>query len=357
MPPGQFPGGYPPGPPRSTLPPWVQYPGHRHMLAPRKSSNTGALVATLIIVVLLGGVATVGLIAMNGRGDSVADTGYEPPPTYSYSSDPFPTTTYETTTTTTETTDTTYDTPTETTPAGPQPVYATGDNPLFSGDVGTPAITCNLARWDTNPAGAAAFFQSALPCLDAAWQPVLEYQGLPFFSPNLAFPEGTSWESPCGAVSTGAVAAFYCSYDNTIYMPFAGLQADMYGAQPGVYLALFAHEYGHHVQALAGVMEAYWDERYNAGADTEAGLELSRRSELQAQCFSGMFLAASYGRGSVDDNILTEARTTQDRGDHTAGAPRDHGTDEHATAWWEQGAQLNRTFQCNTWLSPAEDVA
>lgn len=355
------PGGYPPPGMRPTTPPWLQYPGHQHLLAPRKSSNTGALVATIIIVVLFASVATIGLITMDDKGNSVADTGYDPSPTYTYSSDPFPTTTYDTrtTTTTTETTQTTEDTPTETTPAGPQPVYALEDNPLFAGDVGTPGVTCNLARWETSPAGAAAFFQSAIPCLDAAWQPVLEYQGLPFFTPNIAFPEGTEWESACGAVSggNGAVAAFYCSYDNTIYMPFAGLQTEMYGARPGVYLAVLAHEYGHHVQALSGVMETYWDHRYNAGADTEPGLELSRRFELQAQCFSGMFLAATYGRGSVDDNILTEARTSQDRGDHNPGMPRDHGSDEHAIAWWEQGAQQNRTFQCNTWLSPPEDVA
>ena len=85
--------------------------------------------------------------------------------------------------------------------------------------------------------------------------------------------------------------------------------------------------------------------------------ELSRRLELQAQCFSGMFLAATHDRGSVDANILTEARTSQDRGDHNAGQPRDHGTDAHTTSWWEQGAQKNRTYQCNTWKSPAVDVA
>jgi uncharacterized protein len=340
-------------------PPWQQYPGYQHRLAARKTSNTGALIATIIVVVLFGSVAVIGLVSRGEDSDSVADTGYDTGPGYSstYSSAPFPTTTTFETATTTSAEDPTDETPTETTSAGPQPVLALEDNPLFFGDVGTPAVTCNLAPWRTDPASAAAFFQSALPCLDAAWQPVLEYQGLPFFTPNLVFPEGTEWESPCGSVTTGAVAAFYCSYDHTIYMPFAGLQTEMYGARPGVYLALFAHEYGHHVQALSGVMEAYWDRRYEMGADTEAGLELSRRSELQAQCFSGMFLAAVYGRGSVDDNVLTEARTSQDRGDHNPGAPRDHGTDEHAIAWWEQGAQLNRTFQCNTWLSPPEDVA
>jgi predicted metalloprotease len=332
------------------------------MLRPRQQSNTGALVATIIVAVLVGAVALVGILAMNDRGDHVADTGYDDSPTYSstYSSDPYPTSTDETTTTT-ETSDetTTEDTTTEPTPEGPQPENALEDNSLFSGDVGTPAVTCNLARWETSPAGAAAFFQSAIPCLDAAWRPVMEYQGLPFFSPSITFPEGQEWSSPCGSVSggSGAIAAFYCSTDNTLYMPFGGLQTEMYGARPGVYLALLAHEYGHHVQALSGVLDTYGQARYDAGVDSDAGLELSRRLELQAQCFSGMFLAATYGRGSVDDNILTEARTSQDRGDHTEGVPRDHGTDEHAIGWWEQGAQENRTYQCNTWLSPPGDVA
>jgi len=348
---------------RPTTPPWLQYPGPPHLLAPRRKSNSGAIVATIIVAVLVGVVGLVGLLALNDKGDSVADTGYDsqaPSPTYS--SDPFPTTTYESTTyetTTTTEDETTYDTPTETTPEGPRPVYALADNPLFAGDVGTPGVGCTLTRWETSPAGAAAFFQSALPCLDAAWQPIMEYQGLPFFTPAIAFPEGTEWSSPCGTTSGGggAVAAFYCSADNTLYMPFAGLQTEMYGAHPGVYLAVLAHEYGHHVQAMSGVLDTYGEARYNAGVDSEAGLELSRRLELQAQCFSGMFLAATYGQGSVDDNILTEARTTQDRGDHTAGLPRDHGSDDHAIGWWEQGAQLNRTYQCNTWLSPPADVA
>jgi predicted metalloprotease len=365
FPPGQFPPGQFPPPgmyPPQNRPPWLQYPGHQHLLQPRRKSNTAALVGTLLVVVLLGAVALVGVIAMNDKGDSVADTGYGDEETTATTTTTYSTTSDETSTTTTTTTtdeETTEDTPTETTQAGPQPVYALEDNPLFAGDVGTPAVTCNLTRWETSPAGAAAFFQSALPCLDAAWQPVMEYQGLPFFTPGIAFPEGTEWSSPCGDVSAGggAVAAFYCSYDNTLYMPFAGLQTEQYGAHPGVYLAVLAHEYGHHVQAMSGVMDTYWDARYNAGADTEPGLELSRRFELQAQCLSGMFLAATYGRGSVDDNILTEARTTQDRGDHNPGMPRDHGSDEHAIAWWEQGAQQNRTYQCNTWLSPPEDVA
>lgn len=331
------------------------------MLRPRPKSNAPAIIAGSVVTVLIAAVAAIGFVSLgDSSGTNVADTGNTPTyeTTYSEYSTTTTTTTEETTEETTTDEETTDYTETEE-PSGPQPSYTLGENPLFAGDVGTPAVTCNLAQWETTPAGAAAFFQSAMPCLDAAWQPVMEYQGLPFFTPGIVFPEGTEWSSPCGSVShgNGAVAAFYCSEDNTLYMPFGGLQTEMYGAQPGVYLAVLAHEYGHHVQAMSGVLDAYGQARYDAGTDSELGLEFSRRLELQAQCFSGMFLAATYGRGSVNDTILTEARTTQDRGDHNPGMPRDHGTDEHAIAWWEQGAQLNRTYQCNTWLVDSASVA
>jgi predicted metalloprotease len=235
-------------------------------------------------------------------------------------------------------------------------VLKLGDNPLFEVG-GVPATTCTLARWTTDPAGAERFFRSALTCLDDAWSPVMKAAGLPFFSPNLAFPDGMSISTPCGTQTVGRIVAFYCPVGHTLYMPFAGLQTDRYGAHPGVYLGLFAHEYGHHVQSMSGIWEAYEHARYdNSDGNNDAGWELSRRVELEAQCFSGMFLAATSGRGDVDGNITNEAETTQNRGDHN-GPPRDHGTDEHAQSWWDQGFRRNSLAQCDTWLANAPDVA
>jgi predicted metalloprotease len=353
------PPGWHPPPMGATTPPWLQrtYP-------PPRKSNTGAIVATLVVVALVVAAGLIGVLAVGGKKHHVADTGYDYPAAEPSTSDYTRTTTRRTTTTTrttrtttTTTTTTTAPTRTSTAPAGPQPVHALGDNPLFGGDVGTASVTCALARWRTDPQSAAAFFASALPCLEAAWVPVLQRAGLPYSSPSLEVPAGSTVTSPCTGSEGRSFAAFYCPRNHTIYLPFGALQTDLYGAHPGVYLAVMAHEFGHHVQAMAGVEDAYWDARYDAGADTEAGLDLSRRLELQAQCFSGMFLAAAYPRGSVDGNLLQEARTSEDRGDHTAGQPRDHGSDAHAIGWWEQGAQKNRTYQCNTWAANATDVA
>ncbi|MFL6142334.1 MAG: neutral zinc metallopeptidase [Labedaea sp.] len=349
-------------------PPWT-LPAHPGAFAPRRS-NAGAIVATVLVLMLVGAAGLIGAVTVSGRKHHVADTRYDYPdtsnePTGSTAGNETDATTSRagraTTTTRPSTTSgrapTTTTRSTSSTPSGPRPVAALGENPLFGGDLGTPAVTCALARWHSDAQSAAAFFTSALPCLEAAWAPVLQRAGLPYFPPSLQAPAGNSATGPCGGAAGRSFAAFYCPKNHTIYMPFGALQTERLGAHPGVYLAVLAHEYGHHVQALSGVEDAYWAKRYDAGADTEAGLELSRRLELQAQCFSGMFLAATYSRGSVDKNILQEARTTQNRGDHTAGEPRDHGSDAHATSWWEQGAQKNRTFQCNTWRATAAEVA
>ncbi len=318
--------------------------------------------AIVLVAVVVVGVAAIGLSRL-GHSRPTADAGTTPTATLTL--DPTtttspPRTTRRTTTppptTTSRRTTTTSAPPTTTLPAGPRPVAKLGDNPLF--DVGgLPATNCKLTRWTTDQAGAERFFRSALPCLDSAWEPVLKAAGLPFASPTLAFPGGTVWNSPCGSedAANGRVAAFYCATNTTIYMPFNAIQTDLYGAHPGVYLALFAHEYGHHVQAMSGMEDAYLKVTYTARSDDERQ-ELSRRLELQAQCFSGMFLAATSGRGDVDGNITREAETSQDRGDHN-GPPRDHGTDNHTIGWWNSGFQRNSLSQCDTWSASSADVA
>ena len=319
--------------------------------------------AIVLVAAVLVGVAAIGLSHLGGSRPA-ADTGatattsWKPDPTTTTSSPtrtthrtvtPPPTTSRRTSTSTTPEPP---DTSTE--PAGPKAVVKLGDNPLFD-LAGLPATNCKLTRWSTDPAGSERFLRSAVTCLDAAWAPVLKAANLPFATPNLTFPSGTTWNSPCGAVNHQRAAAFYCPQDSTLYMPFEGLDAKRYGAHPGVYLAVLAHEYGHHVQNLTGIESAYVQGTYSARSDDDR-LELSRRLELEAQCFSGMFLAATSGRGDVDGNITQEAQTTQDRGDHN-GPPRDHGTDEHAEAWWNQGFQRNSLAQCDTWVSSSADVA
>ncbi|OXM67244.1 peptidase [Amycolatopsis vastitatis] len=322
-------------------------------------------VAIFAIVAVAGGlVAAVAL--SGGQSRHVADAGYsstEPTDTYS------PTyTTEEATSTTSSTSETTTtrtserETPTSQTPSGPRSVVATGDNPLFGqADYGLQNIPCSLSRWAADQSSATRFFQSGIGCLDAVWSRMLGAADLPFRTPNLAVPQSLSEAStPCGSGgTTTGVTPFYCPSNNTIYLPMDRIEIDVWGNHPGPYLSILAHEYGHHVQNLAGITEAFGEQRYDAGADSAAGLELSRRMELEAQCFSGMFLgSSSISGGSVDRNIYNEAWNAQDRGDDYArNGKRDHGSAKHNISWWQHGATKNRNQQCNTWLSASAEVS
>ncbi|MBE1467983.1 neutral zinc metallopeptidase [Kibdelosporangium phytohabitans] len=338
----------------------------------RRKSSTGKIVTISLVSVLVVVGGLIGVLAVLGDGknksSSVADSGYDYPSSSSTTS-PSYTETASATTRQTSSAPTTRSTPTSTrtttttsTPSGPKPVLKTKDNPLFAGENGTNTVTCNLPQWRSTPQAAEAFFTAAMPCMEAAWAPVLQRANLPFTRPKIVFPSGKRWESGCGVADSTKedVAAFYCSPDVTIYMPFEGLQTGVNGNRIGNYLALFAHEYGHHVQAMSGSLKAAHNESYELGPDTAAGLEVQRRKELQAQCFGGMWFAAAWnGKGSITDavvrDMLADGYTRGD--DNNPKAPRNHGKRANYGAWQRHGYEKNRTYQCNTYLAPANSVS
>ncbi|MDV6013833.1 neutral zinc metallopeptidase [Haloechinothrix sp. LS1_15] len=242
-------------------------------------------------------------------------------------------------------------------PDDAEPVEKLDDHPLLADpDIGLPNRKCELPGWQSTPEAAEEFFRAATECLNAAWEPVLRAHDLPFESPSLVFPDSSRFTSECGQVTVNVeTAAYYCKGE--IFLPFEGLQTQQYGDQAGVYLALLGHEYGHHVQELAGIMDAVWDEIYTVGVHSEAGQEMSRRKELQAQCFSGMFLGSHVELGSVSRDMYEQAWADQEtRGDDTSGG-RDHGSNENYATWWRDGAQHNSIAGCNTFTASSEAVS
>lgn len=247
---------------------------------------------------------------------------------------------------------------TTTRPAGPQPVRRLADNPIFASGLGLPAVSCALPRWNPDPSAQLPFYQAEAECLFAAWQPVLNSANLPAKMPRVQI-ETTQFTDPCGTYPPTS-NAHYCDADHTIHMTpnWFSSENDPPNAV-GIYVGVFAHEFGHAVQGMTGLMAAYSAARYEAGENGAAGLELSRRVELEASCFGGMFLTAAVGRGSVDRNIFAEAYDDEaQRGDYPdrTGNPRDHGTPSNNGAWWEEGTTKNRTAQCNTWAASSAEV-
>jgi predicted metalloprotease len=304
-------------------------------------------------MVLIAGVLIAGSIVMTGVGSS--DSSASGPVITSASP-----TTSRTTTTTRTTTRTTTSTPTVIpTPTGNA---ALGDNPLYADfNAGLIRQPCSPVGYPSDPAAAEAFYAQSLPCLNNAWRPLIEGARMRFNTAAVLVPSGTSVTSPCGTTSVGpdGAPAFYCSSNETIYMPLVAMADYKYEGQAIAWMSLLGHEFGHHVQKITGTLRETNTRAREVGSTSEPGLELSRRLELQAQCFGGMFIGSiidSGGRftGSDYDVALDDAL----RGDwNPERKPRDHGTPQHGQSWWLQGARDNKIGQCNTWLSPPGDVS
>ena len=231
----------------------------------------------------------------------------------------------------------------------PKSVLETGTNPLLADGNGLAPVTCTLPAMSRDPEQLRAYYQAAIGCLDEAWRPVLEKVNEPFTTPRLEIKAGRSL---CGeAPSAEEATAYYCSGGKVIFMPTDRL-LDQAGLSQAAHLAVLAHEYGHHVQALSGILIAAYEQGDKYDKDSPEKLELTRRAELQANCFSGMFIASITGRGSISTKL---GRAAADSFKDTV-ADDTHGTVKHQVRWGKAGFDNNKTSACNTWTVPADEV-
>lgn len=131
--------------------------------------------------------------------------------------------------------------------------------------------------------------------IDAYWQRTFQGSGFAYRPPSgVRQYQGSTLTGGCGPASDDN-AAFYCPADEAIYLSSTGLKRWGLVAGDFSYVAILAHEWGHHVQHLVGIDRT--------GRADEA-------FELQADCLAGAYAQDAKTRGMLDPGDVTEAVET-----------------------------------------------
>ncbi|WP_157630916.1 neutral zinc metallopeptidase [Kribbella catacumbae] len=206
-------------------------------------------------------------------------------------------------------------------------------------------------------AKAGQYYRQIKLCLDRAWPRQIVAAGEKWRAPNMIVFAGTA-NTPCGSTTDGR--SFYCQSGHTIYMN-SPLHVDFFRTNPtfGRAAATFtvAHEYGHAMQSLLGILSSNAWLQYEANGAKK--LELNRRMELQASCLGSVFSGAnkgSYGlKGQLYTHYLYILNTSGD--ENLRNGPRDHGSRANHGYWSKRGFAARNPAFCNTFVAPARQVS
>lgn len=236
---------------------------------------------------------------------------------------------------------------------------AATDNVLYrTGPLGP--VQCRVPRIAAGGSESMRRFMHVLTgCLDASWRRQFTKAGLRFTPPRRVF-WSRPGRSPCGSYPQPGAAAFYCPSNNAMYVGLRDI-VDTAGNEPvsnyAVYARVISHEYGHHVQEEAGIL-AYGHQRMEGPAAAVRN-DASRRIELQAQCFAGVFLGAERRTLPVTaGQYQAMIADISGRGDdHQPVDERDHGSSVHYVGWVQKGFHHPDLSVCNTWTAPRSTIS
>ena len=205
------------------------------------------------------------------------------------------------------------------------------------------------------------FVSRVLASTEDTWEGVFREGGSSYRAPKLVLFTGAT-PSACGT-GQAAMGPFYCPGDEKVYIDLSFYRdlRDRFRA-PGDFAQAYviAHEVGHHVQKLLGISAKVDGMR---GRVSEAQFNrLSVRTELQADCFAGVWAhRAQRERGLLEPGDLEEGlgaaaaigddRLQRQSGGRVVPDSFTHGSSAQRVRWFRTGFDTGSLKACDTFAA------
>jgi predicted metalloprotease len=204
--------------------------------------------------------------------------------------------------------------------------------------------------------------------IDDRWHEIFQASGQSYSGPRIVLFRNATNGGRCG-MAQSAMGPFYCPPDKQIFLDtnfFKQVETRFRGCSGSAcrFTAAYiiAHEAGHHIQNLLGILPKVTRLQQQAGSKAEAN-ELQVRVELQADCLSGVWVNREAKKrpnflepGDIDAALTTATAIGDDTlqrqaTGHVVPDSFTHGSAAQRKRWFMIGYQQGSLQACNTFAA------
>ena len=193
----------------------------------------------------------------------------------------------------------------------------------------------------------AKFSKQILAGTEDVWAQEFKKMGRTYRAPRLVLFHG-SVQSGCGGASS-QMGPFYCSADESVYIDlsfFSEMKQQLGADGDFAYAYVIAHEVGHHVQHLLGILDKA-HQQMNRMSEKESN-RMSVRLELQADFLAGIWayhdnrMYNSLENGDIEEGLNVASKIGDDylqkqAQGYTVPDAFNHGTSAQRVRWLKKG--------------------